>query len=123
MIAAWPVAAETGIVTCAGPVAIGGLPACSLCTFLQMINRIVVFLVRDVTAPLAGLLFLVGGIMMVASGGSEDRFKKGKEMFKNTAIGVLIVLASWAIVNTLITTFGANVAGFVPGDWWNVTCL
>ena len=96
--------------------------SCAPCNLLQLISNISFFIVRDVTAPLAGLLFLIGGIMMVSAGGSEERFKKGKEMFKNTAIGVLIILASWAVVNTLITTLGSSVEGFVPGTWWQVNC-
>jgi len=96
--------------------------SCTPCNFLQLISNIVMFLVRDVTAPLAGLLFLVGGIMMISAGGDETRYKEGKDIFKNTAIGVLIVLSSWVIVNTLITTFGVSVEGFVPGNWWSVKC-
>ncbi len=107
--------AAGGLVPCSGP-------DCTPCYFLQLVSNITLFLVKDVTAPLAGLLFLVGGIMMVAAGGSEERFKKGKKIFANTAIGVVIVLASWAIVNTLITTLGSSVEGFNPGSWWSVSC-
>lgn len=108
--------ASAALVPCNGP-------DCSLCLFMRMVSDIVLFIVRDITAPLAGLLFLIGGIMMVSAGGNETRFKKGRDVFKSTIIGVLIVLASWAIVNTLITTFGSNVAGFVPGNWWQVQCV
>ncbi|MDD2753171.1 MAG: hypothetical protein PHT44_00960 [Candidatus Portnoybacteria bacterium] len=114
LLAAWPVYAAL-VPACRGA-------SCTPCNFLQLISNIVMFLVRDVTAPLAGLLFLIGGIMMIWAGGDETRYKKGKDTFKSTAIGVLIVLASWAIVNTLITTFGTSVAGFVPGNWWTVNC-
>ncbi|MBU4143063.1 pilin [Patescibacteria group bacterium] len=115
IVFALPAVAADGLVPCSGP-------NCTVCSFLQLISNVIMFIVRDITAPLAGLLFLIGGIMMVSAGGSEARLKKGKEIFKNTAIGVLIILASWAIVNTLITTFGSNVAGFVPGNWWQVNC-
>ncbi len=114
LLAGWPVYAAL-VPACRGA-------SCTPCDFMQLISNISFFIVRDITAPLAGLLFLVGGIMMVSAGGSEERFKKGKEIFKNTVFGVLIVLASWAIVNTLITTLGSSVAGFVPGTWWQVNC-
>jgi riboflavin transporter FmnP len=104
-----------GLVPCRGA-------GCTPCHVLLLIKNIANFLVRDVTAPLAGLLFLVGGIMMIAAGGSEERFKKGKQIFVNTAIGAFIVLASWAIVNTLIVTLGSNVEGFNVQNWWNVNC-
>ncbi|MBU2036934.1 pilin [Patescibacteria group bacterium] len=114
-LAALPVSAADGLVPCAGP-------DCDMCKFLQLISNITLFIVKNITAPLAGLLFLISGIMMVSAGGSEARLKKGKDILKNTAIGVLIVLASWIIVNTLITTLGASVTGFVPGNWWTVRC-
>ncbi len=93
---------------------------CTVCHLLQLISNIVLFLVRDVMPPLAGLLFLIGGIMMIAAGGSEERYKKGKQIVINTAIGAVIVLASWLIVNSLITTIGtaANIPGFEVEDWW-----
>ncbi|HRY52880.1 MAG TPA: pilin [Candidatus Portnoybacteria bacterium] len=112
----WPVEAAGLLPNCRAA-------SCTPCHFLQLISNVLLFVVKNIVAPLAGLLFLIGGIMMVSAGGSEERFKKGKEMFKNVAIGVLIILASWAIVNTLITTFGTSVDGFVPGNWWRVNCL
>jgi hypothetical protein len=75
--------------------------------------------VKDVMPPLAGLLFLIGGIMMIASAGSEERYKKGRRVIVDTAIGVVIILASWIVVNTLITTIGTQtVNGFSPQNWW-----
>jgi len=107
-----------GLVTCNGPIAGNGLPACNVCSLLQMISNVVRFIVLDITMPLAGLSFLIGGIMMVAAGGSEERFKKGKKVFVSTVVGILIVLGSWAIINTLITAFGPGVSG----SWWDVQC-
>jgi len=114
LVIASPVSAA-GLVPCSGP-------DCNACSLLQLISNVINFIVLDITMPLAGLLFLIGGIMMVAAGGSEEWFKKGKKVFLDTVIGVLIILGSWVIVNTLITTFGSSVEGFVPINWWNVKC-
>ncbi len=104
-----------GLVTCTGPE--GTATPCTVCKFLAMISGIAFFLVRDVMPPLAGLLFLIGGIMMVAAAGSQERYKKGRQLILNTAIGAVIVLVSWLLVNSLITTIGKNVPGFI-GTWW-----
>ncbi|MDD2730619.1 MAG: hypothetical protein PHW33_00640 [Candidatus Portnoybacteria bacterium] len=95
---------------------------CTICHFLVMLKNILDFLVKMVMPPLAGLMFLVGGIMMIAGGASEENYKKGRDIMKNALIGVLIVLASWAIINTLIVTFGRAVDGFTPISWWKVEC-
>lgn len=108
-------AVAAGLVPCTGS-------DCTICHFLKMIHDVLFFVVYKIVAPLAGLLFLIGGIMMMLSGASEDWLKKGKELCKNTLIGILIILSSWVIVNTLITTFGVRVGGFIPSSWNEVNC-
>ena len=111
--------AWAGLVPCTGA---GGGNPCNVCHLFQLISNVANFIVKDITAPLAGLLFLIGGIMMIAAGGSEERFKKGKQIFVNTVIGAVIVLASWLIINTLINALGASAPGFDPSSWWRVNC-
>ncbi len=93
--------------------------SCTPCHVLQLISRIARFLAVDVMVPLAGLLFLIGGIIMIASAGSEERYKKGRKIIIDTAIGAVIVLISWVVVNALITTIGTQTGGgFSPQQWW-----
>lgn len=103
-----------GLVPCGNP----GESPCTVCHLLKLLSNIALFIVRTAMPPLAGLLFLIGGIMMIASAGSEERYKKGKAIIINTAIGVVIVLGSWVIVNTIIVTLGQNIAGFQVENWW-----
>jgi len=104
--------AAAGLVPCNGP-------DCTLCDILKLISNIATFVVQAVMPSLAGLLFLIGGIIMVASAGSEERYKKGKQVLVNTAIGVVIVLGSWVVVNTIIVTLGKSVDTFQVDSWWN----
>lgn len=99
-------------------------PSCTPCLLLQLISNVANFLVKNIMAPLAGLLFLIGGIMMIAAGGSEARFKKGKEIFINTAFGAIIVLASWLLVNTLIVAMVEYAGGdsYDPTHWYKIQC-
>ncbi|MBU1102114.1 pilin [Patescibacteria group bacterium] len=108
------VSLAAGLVPCGNP----GEQACTVCHLLKLLSNIALFIVRTAMPPLAGLLFLIGGIMMIASAGSEERYKKAKAIIINTAIGVVIVLGSWVIVNTIIVTLGQNVAGFQVENWW-----
>jgi hypothetical protein len=110
-----PKAQAAGLIPCSGI-------NCTVCDIFKLIKNIINFLVIYVTAPVAGLLFLWSGIMMIMSGGSEDKFKKGKTILVNTVIGAVIVLASWAIVNTLIVTLASNTAGVNVSNWWRVNC-
>jgi hypothetical protein len=113
LLAIYPV--QAALVPCSGL-------NCTVCDLFALLGNITNFILKDVMPPLAGLLFLVGGIMMVAAGGSEERFKKGKTILTNTLIGVVIILAAWVVINTLITTLGQaynfGSLHYNPVDWW-----
>lgn len=96
-----PASQAAGLVPCEGP-------DCKVCHLFQLIVNITRFLSETVALPLAGLMFLIGGIMMVSSGGVESRYKKGKEILINTLIGLILVFAAFLIVNTLITFFASG---------------
>ena len=114
-----PAAQAAGLVPCNGAVAGNGLPKCEACHILGLIVNITEFLFKQIALPLAGLMFLVGGIMMMLAAGSETRYKKGKEILVNALFGLVIVLAAFAIVNTLIMFFAS---GSFSSGWWQVNC-
>ena len=105
-----PAAQAAGLVPCNGP-------DCTVCHVFKLVVNITEFLFKQVALPLAGLMFLVGGIIMMLSAGSEARYKKGKDILINTLIGLVIVLAAFAIVNTLIMFFAD---GTIANGWWRV---
>jgi len=101
-----------GLVPCNGP-------NCTVCHLFKLIVNITEFLFKQVALPLAGLLFLIGGIMMISAGGVESRYKKGKDILINTLIGLVIVLAAFAIVNTLMMFFATGEISIN----WSKACL
>lgn len=50
------------------------------------------------------LFFVIGGFMWIFSGGNSDRVNTGKKIMINTVIGILIVLTSWLVVQTILTS-------------------
>ena len=77
-----------------------GKGPCTFCDMLKVASNLVDFLTR--LALVAGVAAVVGGgFMMLISGGSEERFKKGKNLVTNAVIGIVIALTAWIIVNTL----------------------
>jgi len=49
------------------------------------------------------ILFVVGGIMWMTSGGSPEKLKKAQGLLVNAIIGLIIVLCSYAIVDFVTT--------------------
>lgn len=48
------------------------------------------------------ILFLVGGVMYMTSGGNEEQAKKARELLIQAVIGIVIVFAAWGIGNWII---------------------
>ncbi len=62
--------------------------------------------VVDVLLGWSGLvatgLFLLGCLLMVASGGNEGTLAAGKKIMKASLIGLAIILGSWMILSTFV---------------------
>lgn len=56
----------------------------------------------------ATIMIIYGGVLYVTSGGEEDATSKGKKVIMYAAIGIVIILASFALVNTLLNATGGN---------------
>lgn len=85
---------QTGLVTCEGP-------DCNWCSFVAMVNRIVTWLIAFLSV-LAVIVMVYAGFLMVTSGGNKDAWTKGKSMLTKVVVGIIIVLAAWLIVDTLL---------------------
>ncbi|MFA6106085.1 MAG: hypothetical protein WC745_00185 [Patescibacteria group bacterium] len=60
-------------------------------------------------AIVAVIIILIGGFIWMTAGGNDDKVTQGRKYIVNGAIGLLIVLAAFAITNFLITTIQNNV--------------
>jgi len=50
----------------------------------------------------ATAIFLMGAVLMVASGGADAYLSAGKKLMKAALIGLVIVLSSWLILSTVV---------------------
>lgn len=83
-----------GLVPCSGP-------DCNTCSVIQLVNNVISFLVT-ILSVLAVIVLVFAGFKMVTSGGNQTAWEDGKSMFGNVIIGIIIVLAAWLIVDTLL---------------------
>jgi len=92
-------------------------PNCDLNDFVRIgINA--VQLIFGLAGSLALIFFIYGGIIWVISGGNPDRVKKGLDAIKNAVIGLVIIFASYMIINFTVTSLGYDASKFNP---WNTT--
>lgn len=89
----------TGSSTSSGTVSIPNPIKCNdaACLIGQVVRYVL-----GVIAILATLMFIWGGILMLTSGGNSERVKQAKETLAWAAIGIVVILLSWAIILTVL---------------------
>jgi len=93
---------------------------CTLCHLFVLFKRIVDFVTINIIFPLAALMFVVGGVMLLTAGGGPRRIEKGKKILTAVVIGLVIILAAWLIVNTVIVFL--TPAGSPFQAWHTIVC-
>lgn len=106
-----------GFVPCDGP-------TCSACDLVSMINRIIIWLFGFVFVVFA-VLMVVAGFGLVTSGGNQSALDAAKSKFQNALIGIIIMMAAWLIVDTLLRAILAGGTGQILnyGPWSEVQCF
>lgn len=94
-------ASAAGLVPCGGT----GEPACGQAQLYELIRRVINFGIQDLAFPLVVLFFLIGGVILLTSSGNPTRIEQGKKAITGAVIGLVIVLTSVVLINTLIVTF------------------
>lgn len=74
---------------------------CDVCDLFLGAKNIVNYLVL-IAAPIAVVILIYGGLMLLTSGGSETKISKGKNALAMAVWGIIIVLAGWLIVDTIL---------------------
>ncbi|MBI5005223.1 MAG: hypothetical protein HZC03_01310 [Candidatus Lloydbacteria bacterium] len=93
-----------GLVPCGG----SGQDPCTLSSFFVLIKNIIDFLLRDIATPLAAVTFAVAGWMYLTAAGDAGKIKSAHELFKNVAIGFIIALSAWLVVNAILAGLGVS---------------
>lgn len=95
---------SAALVPCGG----SGQDPCTFNDFFVLTFKIINFLLRDIATPLAALTFAVAGWMYLTAGGDTGQIQKAHELFKNVAIGFIIALSAWLVVNAILTGLGVS---------------
>jgi hypothetical protein len=69
-------------------------------------------IIFGVIGSVALLFFFYGGLVYLTAAGSKERVKKGTDIIKNAALGMLVVFLSYTVVGFVFWAFG------IPG-WQN----
>lgn len=70
-------------------------------------GRIIKFML-GIVGSLALLMFVYGGVQWLISAGNQDKVKKGRDTLVWAAIGLIVVVASYAILAEIFTIITAT---------------
>ena len=109
--AAAPFDSNFKLITCDGP-------DCDLCDLAQLGQNILNAAIY-LAVFMSAVLFAYAGFEALTSGGNAAKYNKARSVFTNVAIGLIIILVAWLVVDVTMKTF-------VPqsGTWgpWNKVC-
>ncbi|MFA5130983.1 MAG: pilin [Patescibacteria group bacterium] len=72
------------------------------CMTPQLLIGKVINSILGVVGSIALIMFIFGGLTWMTSGGSADKIKKGRDIIVWSAIGLVIIFASYGLVRVLI---------------------
>jgi len=88
---------------------------CGLIEFVQLFANFYKFTLKYLGA-LALLLFVIGGIMYMVSGGNQEHITRARNILVGTTIGLLIVLGSYLIVDEFQKILGVDDSYRLPNS-------
>lgn len=104
-----------GLVPCTNTPVNGKIPDSDLCGFnalMDLINKIINFILFNMAIPIAAIMFVYAGWLMVTAGGEAAHARtKAKSIFTNAVIGLALAAAAWLIIKTVLSILGYD------GSW------
>lgn len=91
------------------------LVTCDNCTYndlMTLIYRVIKFILYDMVIPIAAIMFAYAGFLLVTAGGEAAHARtKAKSIFWNAVFGLIIAVAAFLIVKTILSILGYNGPG------------
>lgn len=94
-----------------------GQPPCTPCELWHLGDHVINFLLFVLAFPILTVALLVGGILWVTAGGSENQITKGKAVITSSIMGVLLAFGAWLIVDTIVKTLADSSQGAFLLAW------
>jgi hypothetical protein len=80
---------------------------CGISDLIILIQRVIEY-IFILILPIAAIVFAYVGFLFLTSGGNTDKKTKAKKAMTNLVIGIVLVLAAWLIVQTVLTALGVD---------------
>ncbi len=93
--------------------------SCTVCDILVLGENIIDFGLKT-AVPVAAILFLWAGFLILLSGARPSWISKGKDVFRYTTIGLFIMFGSWLVANTILKSLAGD--DDISKKWNEIQC-
>ncbi len=85
----------------------GQFVECGFNDLMDLVNRVINFILTRLVIPIAAIMFFYAGFLMITAGGeSASSRTKAKHIFTNAVWGLVLAAAAWIIIHTLLSILG-----------------
>lgn len=95
---------------------------CTRCDLFRLFKNIIDFVLVGLMPPVAAILFVWGGFLILMGGANPGNITQGRTIFWNTFMGVLILSSSWLITNTIIKSLAEESITNPNVPWYQFEC-
>jgi len=119
-----------GLVPCGRYLNVNGVSTwvpCQLCHLFIMFKGIIDFLLFKIIPPLAVLMLVIGGAMYIGAvfeflPGGPKLLGQATQLITSVVIGLVIIFASWLIVNVFFMLIGVASWTTLQTGWFQINC-
>lgn len=86
---------------------------CGFDDIMKLINKVIDFVFLNLILPLSAIMFAYAGFELVTSGGETSKREKAKKIFTNVAIGLIVAVAAFLIIKTILAIVGYTGTSFL----------
>ena len=80
---------------------------CDFNALMTLVNTVIHFILFYMAIPIAAIMFIYAGFLLVTAGGEAAGARtKAKSIFLNTLIGLVLAVAAWLIIMTILSILG-----------------
>ncbi len=95
---------------------------CQPCDIFSLIDRILDFVMFAIVPAIAVLMVVVGGIYFLFSQGNPANIQRGRDILKSVVFGLIIVYASWLVINLFFVAIGVQTWTGLGGGVFSIPC-
>ncbi|MEK7645516.1 MAG: putative Ig domain-containing protein [Patescibacteria group bacterium] len=95
---------------------------CNQCLLIKLGKNIIDMTFFAIVPSVGTLMFLIAGFIILfnARSGKSDGVAKGRQIMKDTAIGIAIILGAWLITNFILKSIASDQVLKTP--WYQIQC-